>query len=170
MDRDDMIVALTELNEELKRNGVRAEIGMYGGAVMCLALNARQTTHDIDAIFEPKIEVRSAVNNVAFRLNLKRDWFNDAVKGFISSNNDMVLFDRLSNMDIYVASAPYMFAMKALSCRMDNINEINDIKYLIEYIGIQNVEQALNIISCYYPDSRILPKTQYMLLEILGGI
>lgn len=170
MNREGMIIALEALNTELSILGVRAEIGLYGGAVMCLVLNARQSTHDIDAIFEPRVEVRESVRKVAYKLGMKEDWFNDAVKGFVSNNNDMFLFSRLSNMDVYVASAPYMFAMKAVSCRLDNDNELNDIRYLIDYLGIQSAEQALDIISYYYPANRILPKTQYMLLELLGGI
>ena len=97
-------------------------------------------------------------------------WFNDAVKGFVSANNDMILFDRLSNLDTYVARPEYLFAMKAVSCRMDNEYELNDIKFLIKHIGITSVDQALAIISNYFPASRIKPKTQYMLMEIFGGM
>ena len=56
--------------------------------------------------------------------------------------------------------------MKALSCRTDNENDIHDMKFLISHMGIENVEQAKEIIYKYYPVNRILPKTYYTLEEI----
>lgn len=169
MNREQIKQALLLINEQLEYIGARAEIGIYGGAVMCLVLNTREGTHDIDAIFAPKDAMNIAIYNVGKQLGLPNGWFNDAVKGFVSANNDMVLFDRLSNLDIYVTRPEYLFAMKALSCRMDNENELNDIKFLINYLGIMNVEQAIVIIGNYFPANRIQPKTQYMLMEIFGG-
>jgi len=42
---------LTALNDELKAHGVIGEVGICGGAVMCLVFNARQATKDVDGIF-----------------------------------------------------------------------------------------------------------------------
>ena len=171
MDREKIKQALFMINEQLAYSGARAEIGLYGGAVMCLVLNAREGTHDIDAIFAPKDVMNIAINNVGNQLGLPKGWFNDAVKGFVSANNDMVLFDRLSNLDIdiYVTRPEYLFAMKAVSCRLDNENELNDIKFLINYLDRSSVEQAVATIGNYFPENRVQPKTQYMLMEIFGG-
>jgi hypothetical protein len=148
---------------------MRGEIGVFGGAVMCIGLNAREMTHDIDAVFNPTKEMRQLIQEVAEENNLPKDWLNDGVKGFTSSNNDMFLFSQLSNLDIYMTRPKYLFAMKCLSCRMNNENELNDIKFLIKYLGITTVEQALSIIGEYYPSNQIKPKTQYMLMEIFQG-
>lgn len=167
MNRNEIWKYLEILNNKLYFHNVYAEIGVYGGAVMCLALNARESTHDIDAIFVPKYDVSKVINEITYEYNLYDGWFNDSVKGFISTNNDLVLFKQLSNLKIYMATPEYMFAMKVLSCRLDNRTEINDIKFLINHLGITSMRQAEFIIYKYYPQKRVLPKTFYFLEEIL---
>ena len=47
------IIELFEaVNEKLKQRDVIGEIGICGGAVMCLVYEARQATKDVDAIFQ----------------------------------------------------------------------------------------------------------------------
>ena len=46
------------LNGELGKKDVVGEIGLCGGAVMCLVFKARAATKDVDAIFKPTQEIR----------------------------------------------------------------------------------------------------------------
>ncbi len=48
------------LNGELARTGVRGEVYLAGGAVMCLVYHARPATKDIDALLVPSTELRTA--------------------------------------------------------------------------------------------------------------
>lgn len=168
MDREMLAQVLKCLNAKLDELGITGEIAIYGGAVMCLALNARGSTHDIDAIFHPKTDVAHAARLVGEELGLPEDWLNDGVKGFVSANEDLVFFDQQSNLHIYVASAQYMLAMKLLSCRLDNQSEISDIRFLLRYCNVSSVSQAETIIYKYYPKNRVLPKTFYFLMEEIG--
>ncbi len=170
MNREDMITALEELNKELRFIGVRVEIGLYGEKEICLALNVREATHNIEALFEPNGRIRSVVQDVGTSLGLDEDWINDAVKGLVSDKNDMIVLSKLSNIDINTAFAPYILAMKVMSYSADNIDEIDDIKYLLRYLNIKSVEQVLDVINSYYPVNKVLPETHNMLEKVFGDM
>jgi len=74
LSRDQIEAALAALDAELGRCGVRAEVYLVGGAVMCLALNARPATKDVDAWFTEPQRVRAAASAVAAALGLPEDW------------------------------------------------------------------------------------------------
>lgn len=174
MDRAAILQNLKLLDDKLRENDMEGEIDLYGGAVMCLGLNARRSTHDIDAIFHPKTDIRKLIEEVAYENNLPEDWMNDGVKGFVSPTGELERYDKFNftNLTVFMTSPEYLFAMKCLSARMDyeSDSEIDDIKFLISYLKITSIEDAENIILQYYPANRYKPKTHYMLLEIFDGM
>ena len=170
MDRGRILENLKSLNNELKLVDVRGEIALVGGAVMCLVMKTRESTHDIDAIFEPKAIMYECIKKVACKLGLPDDWINDSVKGFVSQEADFQLHLELSNLNVFVASPEYMLAMKCLSSRADNNAELSDIRHLILYLNLKTYEEVETVMLKYYPISRFQVKTRYVIREVLDGL
>ena len=80
LSRDTILTAFTLLSDEFRTCGALGEVNIAEGAVMVVAFNARTSTKDVDAIFEPSADVRNAAAVVANALELPADWLNDAVK------------------------------------------------------------------------------------------
>jgi hypothetical protein len=155
------------LNGELSREGIRGEIYLVGGAVMCLVHNARAATQDVDALFKPSKKIREAAARVALNQGLAEDWLNDGVKRFLSDKADFTPFLEFSHLKILVAPAEYLLAMKCLSMRIgEEFHDLADIQYLLRYLNIDNYQKALDVISAYYPIERFPQKTLYGLEEL----
>lgn len=157
------------LNEDLAGSDTIGELHVVGGAVMCLALNARDSTHDVDALFEPAKAVREAAKRVAARAGVAEDWLNDAVKGFLGPQNAFDPFLELSNLRVFVAEPHYLLAMKCASMRLGaEFHDLEDVRYLLRHLDIRSASDAIAVVEKYLPAKKIPPKTRYVLEEILG--
>jgi len=160
---------LRALSEELGRMNVNSELYLVGGAVMCLAFTARPSTQDIDAIFVPSAEVHAAAKRVALQLGVKGDWLNDGVKGFLSQKGEFEPYLELSNLQVFIAKAEYLLAMKCLAMRIgEEFRDIEDVRYLLRHLNIQTYNEAMEVISKYYPSDKFPTKTRYVLQELLS--
>jgi hypothetical protein len=163
--RDDIVLLLGELANELEAEGIRGNLFLVGGAAMALAYSARRATRDLDAIFEPKQVIYDAAQRVGDRHGLPPDWLNDGVKGFLpgSDPDATVLFDR-PGLAVRIASPGYLFAMKVLAARVER--DEDDIQLLYKLCGFGSVEEALDHVQRLYPHRPIPPKAQYLLQEL----
>jgi hypothetical protein len=157
------------LNEELRTSDTRGELYLVGGAVMCLAYNARPSTADVDALFQPATQVRKAAERVAARANIPADWLNDGVKGFLSENGDFALFLELDHLRVMVAEPRYLLAMKCLAMRIGaEFHDEEDVRFLLRLLDIRSFDQARGIVTKYYPLERFPQKALYALEELLA--
>ncbi len=162
LSKNDILRLLHALNDELRAAGVKGHVQLAGGAVMCLAFNARASTRDVDALFRPSVEVLDAALRVASKQKVPETWLNDAVKGYVSDHGSFEPFLELSNLKVFCASAEYMLAMKCLAMRIgEGFHDEEDIRYLLKNLAIQRYEEAKEILERYYsleefPESALL--------------
>ncbi len=172
LSRSTILAALEKLSDELAKRGVLGELNVVGGTAMVLAFNARESTKDVDAIFEPSAKVRAAALTVAEDLGLAADWLNDAAKGFLSQLGEFTPIDAidLPNLRVQAPTAEYMLAMKVLAARAGAGTErgdASDIAFLIGRLGLRDAHAVMSIVSRYYDPSKILPRSMYLVDEIL---
>lgn len=157
------------LDGELAGEDVEGEVYLVGGAVLCLALDARPATRDVDAFFRPAGVVRKAAARVAVRAGVRDDWLNDAVKGFLSPRGDFDPYLELSHLRVFVARPEYLLAMKCASMRLGaEFHDLDDVRYLLRYLNLSSAERALEIVARYFDEGQLPPKTRLALEELLG--
>lgn len=159
---------LRMVNDELNHCNCKGEICLYGGAVMCLVFNARPSTKDVDAVFEPTGVIKEIIGRIAAENNLTNDWLNDGVKGFVVDHPRQVFLE-LSNLTVYTADPEYLLAMKCLAARIDTIDS-SDIRFLIRQLRLTSPEQVFSRLQKYYPKNQVKPATQYFMEELFESL
>ena len=137
---------------------------------MCLVFRAREATRDIDALFEPTEAVREAAARVAARTGVPANWLNDAVKVFLGPINAFASppYLELSHLRVFVAQPQYLLALKCASMRLGpEFHDEDDIRYLLRYLNIETLAEAIAIVEQYVPPDQIPAKTRYALEELL---
>jgi hypothetical protein len=158
------------LNAELAAEDVQGELYLVGGAVMCLALDAREATRDVDAFFRPTRLIREAAARVASRAGVPDSWLNDAVKGYLGTRGEYDSYLELGHLRVFTARPAYLLAMKCAALRLgEEFHDLDDVRFLLRFLNVANVEEALAIVRRYFDEQHILPKTRLALEELLPG-
>jgi len=165
------ILRLFELLEaELARENSLGEVYVVGGAVMCLLLDARDATRDVDAFFKPTRLIREAAARVAARADVPSTWLNDAAKGFLSPRGEFVPYWERPHLRVFVAEPRYLLAMKCAAMRLgEEFHDLEDVRYLLRHLGITSLEEALAIVTRYFEEDQLPAKTRLALEELLSG-
>jgi hypothetical protein len=122
----------------------------------------------VDALFRPVATVRKAAARAAVKARVPEDWLNDAVKGYLSREEDFTPFLELDHLKILVAGPEYLLAMKCLAMRIGaEFHDEEDVRFLLRLLEVRSYDQALTVIQKYYPIDRFPQKTLYALEELL---
>ncbi len=131
---------------------------VVGGIYMVCFVKNRASTKDVDVVpldfpdtMNPNQETkafRSAVNVVAKKYGIKRDWMNDVVASFtpVLDPNSVILWHDYPNLQVYVPQPEFIFALKLLAGRE---RDEDDILALSESLNISTREQAQELVDRY---------------------
>lgn len=165
----DMLRLFALLDDELAAEEATGELYLVGGAVMCLALDVRDATRDVDAFFRPTRTVREAARRVAARAGVAGDWLNDAVKGFLGTRGEYDPFLDLPHLRVFVARPQYLLAMKCAAMRLgEEFHDLDDVRYLLRALNLTTVDEALAVVTRYFDEARLPAKTRLALEELIG--
>ena len=68
-----------------------------------------------------------------------------------------------------MARPPYLLAMKCAAMRLgEEFHDVDDVRYLLRYLNISSVCEAIDVVTQYFDESQLLPRTKLSLEEILG--
>lgn len=178
-DRRTLEQALQELGRRAHAEGKTVEIAIYGGSALMLTYEWRIATRDVDAVFEADRQtIRRLAREIAEEHDWDPNWLNDGVKGFLSAADSRSDAKRLfrtypseadPGLRVMVASPAYLFAMKCRAMRIGGVDEtadVDDIRRLAKEIGLSSVQEALDLVTDYYPAGLIEAKTRFGLEEI----
>lgn len=165
MNKQDIEKYLRMLGQELQKRQVTGEILLAGGAVMLLKVQNREVTKGIDAYFPSGQAnvIREAARVVAEREGLADDWINDGVKSFFYTQPPSERWAEYPGLRVYMTSLDYLFAMKAVAGRPQ---DIDDMKALAIELKLANAQDALTLVKKYIPEQLLVPRIEYTIEEI----
>ena len=168
--RETILRALGLLSEELGKQGVIGEVCLFGGTVMVLAFTARLATKDVDALFQPAQTIREIAHRIGEEQHLPANWLNDGVKGYVSARHETMAgnLPQFAHLRLTMPVPEYLLAMKCLALRIGaESHDEDDVRYLLRHLDIGTYEQAVAVITRFYPLERFPQKTLYALGELL---
>ena len=119
--KKDIIKYLGEINKKLEQRNKFGEIVLCGGAVFTLVYETRNSTQDIDAVFNPIEDLKEIIDEITHENNLDSHWLNDDVSIFTREFKNLSSSEylRFSNLTANVLEAESLLAMKLVSARDD---------------------------------------------------
>ena len=154
LSRTDIKMLLDALAERLHEKRTFAKLYLVGGACLALAYERERTTRDIDVRVDAGHEaLEDAIREIAQEHDLPERWLNDQARGFIPEDDDArspTLYESQS-LVVTGASGEYLLAMKLEASRE---KDEDDIRYLLDHLGITDADTALEQHRTLFPNSR----------------
>jgi hypothetical protein len=166
VERQEILVALGALGNRLAERGLQGDLYLVGGAALALAYDARRTTRDVDAVFEPKMAIYEAAADVAEELGLPPGWLNDGVKGFLVAEDSYegpVI--ELPGLRIQAASPQMLLALKVIAHRINE--DRDDVRFLAQRLGLETADQVLDLVQGVIGRVQLTPQAQFFVEAVM---
>ncbi|WP_164670086.1 DUF6036 family nucleotidyltransferase [Virgibacillus doumboii] len=160
---------LDVLDERLRENMLNLSLSIYGGTVMMACYDVRPATKDIDAIFETSPQIKTILTDIAETYGLAEDWINQDIREplkYVKKENLKELYT-YNHLKVFAPSPEQMLAMKIMSSRAEPFKDFADVEYLIEFLGLETLEQVLDVFDTYF-GRKFLRDRQKMFLNYVG--
>jgi hypothetical protein len=166
MDREEIHEALAALGARLVDEGLQGECYVVGGAALALAYDARRSTRDVDAVFEPKMRIYELAAEVAVERGLPPDWLNDGVKGFLPGPDPFEgpVLD-LPGLRVQAASVPMLLALKVLAARIGEDDD--DVALLCRMAGLTDPADVLDLVERIVGAQRLPARARFFVESVL---
>jgi hypothetical protein len=184
LDREKLLEAFDEIGRAAVAAGTRMQIAVYGGSALMLASNFRFATEDVDVsrLQQPWPQwLSDVIDKLARQHGWSADWFNDGVVFHLSALADPVddhlefgTFPRGEDpgLMVYVPSAPYLLALKLKAIRVNDPvrgdQERLDILNLMRVVGTGTAEEAIALLTRFFPNSGSAAEKQKFLLKYMN--
>jgi hypothetical protein len=181
LDREKLLAAFDEIGRAAVAAGAQLHIAVYGGSALMLASNFRFSTQDVDVskLEQPWPEwLRQTVDALAAKYGWQPDWFNDGVAFHLSAladlGGDHLEFgsfppNSAAGLIVYVPSTQYLLALKLKAIRVNDPirgeQERLDILNLMRVAGIRSADEAIALLTRYFPNSGAAAEKQRFLLK-----
>lgn len=175
LERDDIIVGLRELVDELRNAGEVAGIRLVGGAALALRYFDRGVTQDLDSVHvRPGSDaaVATAAAKVAQRHDWDASWLNfevtraDALPTLGRAVEWETIYDQ-DGITIQVASKEALLAMKLRANRPGR--DTRDIRLLLGLCGMTTLAEAEALYEEFYPGDSLSDRAMLMVTTILAN-
>ena len=116
----------------------RIDLYVVGGDCIVVTLHSRESTMNIDALWQKSGVVQDAINAVGDSNGLGHTWCNSDFKRTTSYTNKILLHSKLyremDRLRVYMAKPELLLAMKLISFRVTKPQDIEDAKELVQYL------------------------------------
>ena len=166
LSKTDIRTLLDRLSERLSEKRAFAKFHVVGSACIALAYERERTTLDIDVRVDAGHRaLEEAIREIAQEHDLPQRWLNDQSRGFIPEHDDLrspTLYESQS-LVVTGASGEYLLAMKLEASRN---KDTEDVRYLLQHLGIEKADAALELHRTLFPNSRRTPQARAMLARL----
>jgi len=158
-DRAELEALFDELNRELTELGTTAHVVMVGGAWM-LWHSRRLSTRDVDSARKLSFDLAAAVEKIAERHDLSKEWLNDSAAPFWPSTahyEDCEVVYEQSALEIRVPGPEVIFVMKLYRADPQDREDLVSLWPLCDFDGPLVAAQAFQDAYPHAPEDELLP-------------